>query len=100
MIRRPPRSTLFPYTTLFRSVGLRAFHHDEIGSWHLDVLEDTSRRLGDQGAHRGQRRRAHALADVGGDRQSVRVGDDGTADAPDLSLKLPEDLVQLGFDAL
>src|SRR3989449_6999091 len=26
MIRRPPRSTLFPYTTLFRSLGsLRAF---------------------------------------------------------------------------
>src|SRR2546422_8617133 len=24
MIRRPPRSTLFPYTTLFRSVQLRA----------------------------------------------------------------------------
>src|SRR3712207_7454841 len=24
MIRRPPRSTLFPYTTLFRSIGLRA----------------------------------------------------------------------------
>src|SRR3712207_8216214 len=24
MIRRPPRSTLFPYTTLFRSAG----HHD------------------------------------------------------------------------
>src|SRR2546422_2585723 len=23
MIRRPPRSTLFPYTTLFRSVSLR-----------------------------------------------------------------------------
>src|SRR5690349_13021334 len=23
MIRRPPRSTLFPYTTLFRSVGYR-----------------------------------------------------------------------------
>src|SRR3712207_7278669 len=23
MIRRPPRSTLFPYTTLFRSQGLR-----------------------------------------------------------------------------
>ena len=23
MIRRPPRSTLFPYTTLFRSVGIR-----------------------------------------------------------------------------
>src|SRR5258707_7392241 len=25
MIRRPPRSTLFPYTTLFRSRGRRAF---------------------------------------------------------------------------
>src|SRR5256885_7265269 len=24
MIRRPPRSTLFPYTTLFRSVGVEA----------------------------------------------------------------------------
>src|SRR5256885_16599286 len=24
MIRRPPRSTLFPYTTLFRSQGLRS----------------------------------------------------------------------------
>src|SRR3989441_5847910 len=24
MIRRPPRSTLFPYTTLFRSPGMRA----------------------------------------------------------------------------
>src|SRR2546430_13206387 len=24
MIRRPPRSTLFPYTTLFRSLGARA----------------------------------------------------------------------------
>src|SRR2546430_7028273 len=27
MIRRPPRSTLFPYTTLFRSL-LRVFRHD------------------------------------------------------------------------
>src|SRR5260370_26964225 len=26
MIRRPPRSTLFPYTTLFRS-GIAALHH-------------------------------------------------------------------------
>src|SRR5256885_12256287 len=29
MIRRPPRSTLFPYTTLFRSIELAAF--DERG---------------------------------------------------------------------
>src|SRR5256885_12046139 len=27
MIRRPPRSTLFPYTTLFRSMGLEAEGH-------------------------------------------------------------------------
>src|SRR6266498_4312626 len=26
MIRRPPRSTLFPYTTLFRSPALRSWH--------------------------------------------------------------------------
>src|SRR5256885_10793844 len=26
MIRRPPRSTLFPYTTLFRSIGKRPIH--------------------------------------------------------------------------
>src|SRR2546429_8539817 len=36
MIRRPPRSTLFPYTTLFRSVQLRAGH---LG---LDVLVERS----------------------------------------------------------
>src|SRR5258707_11720248 len=31
MIRRPPRSTLFPYTTLFRSVGVavRVDHGDD-----------------------------------------------------------------------
>src|SRR3712207_7573809 len=29
MIRRPPRSTLFPYTTLFRSRGQADGEHDE-----------------------------------------------------------------------
>src|SRR2546421_7507164 len=33
MIRRPPRSTLFPYTTLFRSpLGLRLKHSQSISS--------------------------------------------------------------------
>src|SRR2546430_3002301 len=33
MIRRPPRSTLFPYTTLFRSRGAQAnFAHGGIGT--------------------------------------------------------------------
>src|SRR5256886_11241095 len=30
MIRRPPRSTLFPYTTLFRSHRLVAFGRDRV----------------------------------------------------------------------
>src|SRR3989441_10119672 len=33
MIRRPPRSTLFPYTTLFRSLYFAA-----IGGWDSQVL--------------------------------------------------------------
>src|SRR2546427_4875949 len=31
MIRRPPRSTLFPYTTLFRSLVA--------GHWRIDILD-------------------------------------------------------------
>src|SRR2546427_2584890 len=31
MIRRPPRSTLFPYTTLFRSLPIEATHVTAIG---------------------------------------------------------------------
>src|SRR3712207_7693187 len=35
MIRRPPRSTLFPYTTLFRSHKARALEVDvEVGDIH------------------------------------------------------------------
>src|SRR5256885_12724078 len=30
MIRRPPRSTLFPYTTLFRSGGMVEFYCDRV----------------------------------------------------------------------
>src|SRR3712207_8646575 len=33
MIRRPPRSTLFPYTTLFRS---QILHHSD---WHITHVE-------------------------------------------------------------
>src|SRR3712207_8918576 len=40
MIRRPPRSTLFPYTTLFRSVRLDDLRHTL--PWHeaIDDVED------------------------------------------------------------
>src|SRR2546425_3764667 len=55
MIRRPPRSTLFPYTTLFRSFGLADRERDHAGKrlrWQrealveiMDVLRDVG--LGD-----------------------------------------------------
>src|SRR5687768_17975531 len=37
MLRRPPRSTLFPYTTLFRSVWIlkRRLFRDEIIFWRF-----------------------------------------------------------------
>ena len=37
MIRRPPRSTLFPYTTLFRSGEIRQF-----GPGSITLVEDTT----------------------------------------------------------
>src|SRR5256885_11406734 len=39
MIRRPPRSTLFPYTTLFRSIGeLAAFARRSGDAWFLAIM--------------------------------------------------------------
>src|SRR3712207_7460332 len=40
MIRRPPRSTLFPYTTLFRSHLRRIVANESISAVDLDVLVD------------------------------------------------------------
>ena len=37
MIRRPPRSTLFPYTTLFRSRSLAA---RVLNTWHEDFVDE------------------------------------------------------------
>src|SRR3712207_8365355 len=37
MIRRPPRSTLFPYTTLFRSLGTGMVAHLALQPGHFDV---------------------------------------------------------------
>src|SRR3989442_11520490 len=39
MIRRPPRSTLFPYTTLFRSLGLD-MEQLGCGRWDRDFVTD------------------------------------------------------------
>src|SRR2546427_9510619 len=38
MIRRPPRSTLFPYTTLFRSLGVREIRFLGLPDQRLDFL--------------------------------------------------------------
>src|SRR3712207_8876127 len=72
MIRRPPRSTLFPYTTLFRS--LEDFDAGVVG------LRDTRRDLGGGLNHRRRarprRRRAearHARDAEGRDRKSTRL---------------------------
>src|SRR2546427_4773254 len=39
MIRRPPRSTLFPYTTLFRSRGLALLPAEGRRSWTVSCLK-------------------------------------------------------------
>src|SRR3712207_8796575 len=82
MIRRPPRSTLFPYTTLFRSVrleGHRAVRAAEGRGW-----TDRYRRVGAGGRGRpradGARVRPVALTaptraprPARGDRKSTRL---------------------------
>src|SRR2546422_6941668 len=43
MIRRPPRSTLFPYTTLFRSHKPQVWIDDEIGQvMARDLVHDSN----------------------------------------------------------
>src|SRR3712207_7440132 len=64
MIRRPPRSTLFPYTTLFRS-GDRGEQHD-------DRCGDESPRAARIEAHEGDAAGPLALAEEQ-DRKSTRL---------------------------
>src|SRR3712207_7958461 len=77
MIRRPPRSTLFPYTTLFRSAGDDHARHRRVG---LDGgrgrAADAARGGAHGGAHvhRPDPVRAEARArDVRRDRKSTRL---------------------------
>src|SRR3712207_6861008 len=78
MIRRPPRSTLFPYTTLFRSVRVRpntGFDADEArGTWavvdHDRLSESAAQHRRHQARHavdRTSRRERHE------DRKSTRL---------------------------
>src|SRR3712207_8138034 len=81
MIRRPPRSTLFPYTTLFRSVDDRAHALDpavgDVEGHHADqpavaVEEQRTRLPVDLRAARGEAARAGAEAQPR-DRKSTRL---------------------------
>src|SRR3989449_3006340 len=63
MIRRPPRSTLFPYTTLFRSAGARGPDGKPV---------DALRYLAEGGAPLGGAARHTTLAVVA-DRKSTRL---------------------------
>src|SRR2546428_5539771 len=56
MIRRPPRSTLFPYTTLFRSLS---FHDGQRAG--VRILRVLRRRLEPADVQRRDAGRAHAL---------------------------------------
>src|SRR5206468_13053143 len=58
MIRRPPRSTLFPYTTLFRS--LHALEHQELEEHAIVVLRHSPLRVV-VGAERGVDRKSTRL---------------------------------------
>src|SRR5256885_11801073 len=68
MIRRPPRSTLFPYTTLFRSVGGGASAPRVTGS---DGCASAPWVLGSTTAPAGNRLTAAAAASP--DRKSTRL---------------------------
>src|SRR3712207_8869387 len=83
MIRRPPRSTLFPYTTLFRSVP-----GDLVQATRLRRGAERARRADDaddggrgrdRGRHEGRRRprpRAEqAVSIVGGDRSEEHTSE-------------------------
>src|SRR5256885_11923739 len=74
MIRRPPRSTLFPYTTLFRSLKVRlAQAHEEtvLFVYYSGHAKDGDLRLGDSRMPLSElpRRRSPSLAD----RKSTRL---------------------------
>src|SRR5256885_7944034 len=69
MIRRPPRSTLFPYTTLFRSLLLL---REAVGGERLIELASRGFQIGFRVRHLVFRR-LHRRAVRGGDRKSTRL---------------------------
>src|SRR5690348_17881279 len=74
MIRRPPRSTLFPYTTLFRSDRPAPAHRgpDEFARAHVRPDLRPARRSGIPGRRRDDAGRTAAGSDLV-DRKSTRL---------------------------
>src|SRR2546422_3475163 len=76
MIRRPPRSTLFPYTTLFRSSGESEREHQNPGrdvrADHLRVAQ-VAERGPDQNRARNGPEEDERLAVEPADRKSTRL---------------------------
>src|SRR5256885_8496749 len=68
MIRRPPRSTLFPYTTLFRSAGPEEEHVEDA----QEKLEGPFEGLAEEPGRRGKRE-APAQGPGGGERPGREV---------------------------
>src|SRR2546427_3932343 len=78
MIRRPPRSTLFPYTTLFRSVGavapVRPAARGTVHGWSTSprsLAQDGGRTLSVRPCAARATPAAHGLTDR--DRKSTRL---------------------------
>src|SRR3989442_9403533 len=73
MIRRPPRSTLFPYTTLFRSLHA----HAKPWAWHPAPRVRATGRLRSRSTVRDPKARETGLAKgelkYGRDRKSTRL---------------------------
>src|SRR5688572_31335408 len=79
MIRRPPRSTLFPYTTLFRSAGVVRGRAKEIAFDLVDVGKGKTGRVFVAGIGRAEKVTSESLRQAAGqvtkalDRKSTRL---------------------------
>src|SRR3989440_6919009 len=70
MIRRPPRSTLFPYTTLFRSLGPVSFSANGFSQANGQV-SDSSVQVWNATDNKGDSDPSNDQADI--DRKSTRL---------------------------
>src|SRR5256885_3700214 len=101
MIRRPPRSTLFPYTTLFRSlqqrqqivvplVGVDVEQHGAAGVGDIGHMAAPARELPDQPAVHGAEGQ---LAALGGGARAVDVVQNPRSEEHTSELQSPCNLV-------